>query len=1650
MVYAPCFQKTVAADGTTFVDDKGEVTVLKKSQADELYKVTEAQLEGADNVCALDEVSPPALLHTVRVRFLRAQIYTRVSRILIAVNPFKFLDIYSAKHVATYRTAADSMDCPAHIYCIGQDAVIGMRSTDMNQAVLISGESGAGKTESTKLVLSFVAESLSSGSGGVLEKIQRTNPILESFGNAMTVRNNNSSRFGKFLEISICPNSKQIQSCSVKDFLLEITRVTSPGATERNYHVFFQLCVNRDSEALKEFNIKEAKSYVYLKHCLEKAPGVDDVNFFEELVEAFKILNFNAEMRRDIFSTIAGILSIGNCSFVEGADEARLVDESTAAEVAKYWSVDPVNLVKAMTLRKISVGKEVTESPRTPAQAKAARDALAKLIYGKLFKFLIVEINNSFSDGAPQGKNSQSFGVLDIAGFESFQKNSLEQLHINLSNEYLQQHFNNHIFKMEMDDYVKEGIDTGGGLSFNDNKDILALIVAKGGVFTVLDEQTALPKGSDTGFMNALFKAQGKHARLIVPKVTSSGLFGIKHFAGDVMYSVDAFLEKNLDKPPPEAADLCNASSCSVINKIGAHIVDGGGKSAKTVSASFRNEMSQLMERLQTAQPHYVRCVKPNPQKVPDVFDAKLTLEQLTSSGVMEAVHIRQQGFAARIPFAEFEGRFLCILDKQARLAFQGKTDIPERAKMLVKSLPPALGALGGISPGEIVAGKSKVFIKSRVSAALEKARDLCLQKVITKLQCCHRGAQVRKRLKTIHLLFAELESWRKANNFYSAKGSEHTAVAKLKTADALDAAIEEGVQISQQFKLSPFGCPKSRDISSTLERMRAERSILSEISRLSRSLEPVEISSVLSRAAELEMPQSGATEALSNRANLLKAQLPLAKAMRDALSSSSVDDMTRVYDAYKNSDVRKNPDTWIEELDGVMLAGQLFQRLEDVKSDAKRAKVKQDQADDLKKGVLDAARTGAVTIALQAEEEEEEEKPKQRKTITGLDATGQGKILMSLMTAAHEYDVDVMKTRLAEAVANGIEAGNLKEAQSVFESLSTEAGVSTAIEACLKKLKAEDGTENAQVCLRNLIRHATNMGFASDAASNAGLILRSDVRRRARETIKVDMFHRMSVESLAVLQGAFANVEDYKGLRDPTKWHGDRAWMVYMTKGGAGAQTMLSHSNEPITMTLTKVERRNEGPSIEAFRDILGWMCDRSVPEVQRCHLDKAILETASSDQSLADEIFVQMLKQLNRNPSMRSSRLGWNLFLRLCQHVTPSEELEGFVRAFVLREIASGEFADVAKQCIADLNVTAAPSRVIGEDSERIPVQISLPDHSSRKIYVHKDALLKDVADEINHFLHLKSAKEFSLFQHIQGMSHERLLPDSIGIFALLEKWAKLQQQSGRKSGLVYKRRYFRRTELLNIHDSAHADITYRQALSDYLNDPILESVDAVIKIAATIVCTEPDYFLSRHQGLHSEGVLEHLIPKGPLDDVSLGLSRMDWAKKIHDVCKDVQPTIYEDENLILKHQRILSLLAGRKLYGMFHWFGKQRPTIPTEKVSIIGAPETTCVVNPKAPKNAQYYLCVDLTGILFISKDKADGKHFFRNFHFTEEALDRVLHWAAKEDWLQIVVQTMDPADPQKGRRPATIHIESPASADIGYFITRMSIDAKALLR
>ncbi|CAK0793536.1 unnamed protein product, partial [Prorocentrum cordatum] len=575
---------------------------------------------------------------------------------------------------------------------------------------------------------------LTEGGGGqrnIQDQIMQTNAILEAFGNAMTVRNNNSSRFGKWMEIPFDATG-DMQGCRIVDYLLELTRVCSCDRKERTYHVFFALVESRSRDELKGFDIQPPEDYAYLKGRQLKAPGVDDAATFQELLDAFEALGVDEDTRRAIFSVVLGVLSLGNIDFKDNERDpeegASVVTGGSGAftKATALLAVDESTLTRALLVKKRKVGKEFVETRLKAREAKAGCDALARLVYGRLFKWLVEKINERLLKTTAV---DQFLGLLDIAGFESFEKNSLEQLLINLSNEHLQSHFNDFFIKQELEILKSEGVTIPAGLFSEDEQDAIELIAGKAGILAKLDDSCGGMKASDDTFHSALDRElKDKHKRLIMPKVKKP-IFTVEHFAGRVEYHVEGFIEKNLDRPPDEAAD-CLLTTTNVVLKEIAGVVQahqaeandgaaGGAKrKAKTVSNGFRTSLASLMAKVKEAQPHFVRCIKPNPEKKAGVFNSRSVMEQLSYSGVLEAVRIRREGYPTRIEFDKFVDFYDCVAgaDRPKLSGPSAPSDPKERCKLLLGLFPEQFRP----SAKELVLGTTRVFAMNDYSVRLD------------------------------------------------------------------------------------------------------------------------------------------------------------------------------------------------------------------------------------------------------------------------------------------------------------------------------------------------------------------------------------------------------------------------------------------------------------------------------------------------------------------------------------------------------------------------------------------------------------------------------------------------------------------------------------------------------------------------------------------------------------------------------------------------------------------------------------------------------------------------------------------------------------------------------------------------------------------
>ncbi|XP_056169845.1 myosin-6-like isoform X8 [Syzygium oleosum] len=727
-------------------------------------KDTEAPQCGVDDMTRLAYLHEPGVLDNLRCRYDLNEIYTYTGNILIAVNPFRRLPhLYDNYMMEQYKGAAFGELSP-HPFAVADSAYRQMINEGISQAILVSGESGAGKTESTKMLMRYLAYmgGRAAAEGRTVEQqVLESNPVLEAFGNAKTVRNNNSSRFGKFVEIQFDQRGR-ISGAAIRTYLLERSRVCQVSDPERNYHCFYMLCA-APQEDVERYKLGNPRRFHYLNqsNCFE----LDGVNDSEEYIatrKAMEVVGISPYEQDAIFRVVAAILHLGNVEFAKGeeADSSKPKDDESRFHLkmaAELFMCDEKSLEDSLCKRVIVTRDESITKWMNPEAAAVNRDALAKIVYSRLFDWLVNKINSSIGQD-PDSKFL--IGVLDIYGFESFKTNSFEQFCINLTNEKLQQHFNQHVFKMEQEEYTREEIDWSY-IEFIDNQDVLDLLEKKpGGIIALLDEACMFPKSTHETFAEKLYQTFKDHKRFSKPKLSRSD-FTICHYAGDVTYQTEFFLDKNKDYVVAEHQALLSASRCTFVSGLFPPLPEESSKSSKfsSIGSRFKQQLQALLETLSATEPHYIRCVKPNNLLKPAIFESSNVLQQLRCGGVMEAIRISCAGYPTRKTFDEFVGRFgilapdvlsgsfdeitVCkkILERVNLDGYQvGKTKVFLRA-----------GQMAELDARRIeVLGRSASIIQRKVRSYLSRKSFIQLRLTAIQIQAMSRGQVARCRFENM------------------------------------------------------------------------------------------------------------------------------------------------------------------------------------------------------------------------------------------------------------------------------------------------------------------------------------------------------------------------------------------------------------------------------------------------------------------------------------------------------------------------------------------------------------------------------------------------------------------------------------------------------------------------------------------------------------------------------------------------------------------------------------------------------------------------------------------------------------------------------------------------------------------------------------
>lgn len=721
-----------------------EITIKLKSEEDLPPLRNPEILIGENDLTSLSYLHEPAVLFNLHERFIRSNaIYTYCGIVLVAVNPYEQLPLYSEDVIRAY-SGQDMGSMDPHIFAVAEEAFKKLARFDENQSIIVSGESGAGKTVSAKYAMRYFATvGGSSAETQVEKKVLASNPIMESIGNAKTTRNDNSSRFGKYIEISF-NRQHHIIGANMRTYLLEKSRVVYQAQDERNYHVFYQLCAAADQPEMAHLKLGHPDEFFYTNQGdSPTVDTIDDAKQLEETKDAFSVLGIDEKTQMLIFQIMSAVLHFGNVDIRPGERESSKIekDNENLPILCELLGIDVVQMRQWLCCRKIVTVREVLTKPLRHDIAVFSRDALAKHIYAQLFAWIVHKINKAM---VPSSKQKGFIGVLDIYGFEMFDFNSFEQFCINYANEKLQQQFTQHVFKLEQEEYVKEKIEWSF-IDFYDNQPCIDLIENKLGVLDLLDEECMLPKGTDDNWCAKLY-AKHTNAKHFSKPRTSNTSFIIHHFADLVEYQSEGFVEKNRDNVNDEHIKILRASQFEFVanlfrdaeapkqDKRKAPVrslpppVKGNKSFKKSVGSQFRDSLTFLMEKLNSTTPHYVRCIKPNDYKQAFTFEPKRAVEQLRACGVLETIRISAAGYPSRWTYSEFFSRYRVLMQRK----HINKKDIRS-------SCEKTLGALIH-DTDKYQFGKTKIFFRAGQVAYLEKLRADKLHAACVLMQKIVRG----------------------------------------------------------------------------------------------------------------------------------------------------------------------------------------------------------------------------------------------------------------------------------------------------------------------------------------------------------------------------------------------------------------------------------------------------------------------------------------------------------------------------------------------------------------------------------------------------------------------------------------------------------------------------------------------------------------------------------------------------------------------------------------------------------------------------------------------------------------------------------------------------------------------------------------------
>ncbi|XP_072471992.1 myosin-14 isoform X3 [Notamacropus eugenii] len=729
---------------------------------DQVQRMNPPKFSKAEDMADLTCLNEASVLHNLRERYYSSLIYTYSGLFCVVINPYKQLPIYTEAIVEMYR-GKKRHEVPPHVYAVTEAAYRSMLQDREDQSILCTGESGAGKTENTKKVIQYLAHVASSpkgrreqGAPGELERqLLQANPILEAFGNAKTVKNDNSSRFGKFIRINF-DVAGYIVGANIETYLLEKSRAIRQAKDECSFHIFYQLLGGAGEQLKEDLLLQPCSEYRFLTNGPASSPG-QERELFHETLESLRVLGFTHDEIVSMLRVVSAVLQFGNISLKKErhSDQATMPDNTAAQKLCRLLGLGVTDFSRALLSPRIKVGRDYVQKAQTKEQADFALEALAKATYERLFRWLVLRLNRALDRSPRQG--ASFLGILDIAGFEIFQLNSFEQLCINYTNEKLQQLFNHTMFVLEQEEYQREGIPwtfLDFGLDLQPCIDLIERPANPPGLLALLDEECWFPKATDKSFVEKVAQEQGSHPKFQRPRqLRDQADFSVLHYAGKVDYKANEWLMKNMDPLNDSVAALLHQSTDKLTAEIWKDVEgivgleqvsslgDGGTPGGRprrgmfrTVGQLYKESLSRLMATLSNTNPSFVRCIIPNHEKRAGKLEPRLVLDQLRCNGVLEGIRICRQGFPNRILFQEFRQRYEILTPNAIPKGFM---DGKQACEKMIQALE--------LDPNLYRVGQSKIFFRAGVLAQLEEERDLKITDIIVSFQAAARGYLARR-----------------------------------------------------------------------------------------------------------------------------------------------------------------------------------------------------------------------------------------------------------------------------------------------------------------------------------------------------------------------------------------------------------------------------------------------------------------------------------------------------------------------------------------------------------------------------------------------------------------------------------------------------------------------------------------------------------------------------------------------------------------------------------------------------------------------------------------------------------------------------------------------------------------------------------------